>query len=68
MVTGIKVKRWTEAGITLGSDSNGVLAADVYGLGQEMAISAVPRHASLKSAHLVNGRLVMTFVWDEEYS
>jgi hypothetical protein len=48
----------------LGSDSNGVLAEDVYGIGPEMAIAAVPRHASLKSAHLVNGRLVMTFVWE----
>ena len=66
MVTGIKVRRCTEAAFELGSDANGVLATDFYDIGHEMEAAHVPTHARLASAHLVNGRLVLKFTWDEE--
>ena len=62
----VKVSRRIEAAVELGNDSNGVLACDFYGLGRHMDEAGVPGSAHLKSANLVNNRLVLKFEWNVE--
>lgn len=62
----VKVSRRVEAAVGLGNDSNGVLASHFYDIGQEMDEACVPGYAHLKSANLVNNRLVLKFEWNVE--